>query len=95
MSRYKLVPDDPTTEEIKITIPNGLMGVEHYTTSNIRRARKYMSRLNKQNISVNSNGDIVLSNGRVLKGVKYYKAIRNAMLGVKKKKYVEFNKSPI
>ena len=92
MSRYILVADDPTTENIKITIPNELVESKHFTTSNIRRARKYINRLNKQNVSVRSNGDVLLCDGRVLKGIKYSRAIHNAVLGTKKKKYAEFNK---
>ena len=94
MSRYVLIPDtdDPTIESIKITIPNGLIDSEDYTPSNMRKVRKIMRRLNRQNVSVNSTGEVVLSNGHVLKGVKYYKAVRSAMLGVRKKKYTEFYK---
>ena len=94
MSRYILIPDadDPTIESIKITIPTGLMDSEDCTPSNMRKVRKIMRRLNRQNVSVNSNGEVVLNNGHVLKGIKYDRALRSAMLGVRKKKYAEFYK---
>ena len=86
-----LIPADSAGENIKITVPDGLMDSEDISSSNIRKVRKCIQRLNKQKVSFDSFGDVKLGNGRVLKGINYSKAIRNHMLGVQKKKYAEFN----
>ena len=97
MSRYMLIPEDPVLKTMQITIPNGLVEFNRKrlkrlkrTTSNIKNVRKVIRRLNKQNVTVDSSGQAV-HNGRVLKGIKYDKAVRYAALGIKKKKYCEIN----
>ena len=97
MSRYMLIPEDPVLKTMQITIPNGLVEFNRKrlkrlkrTTSNIKNVRKVICRLNKQNVTVDSSGQAV-HNGRVLKGIKYDKAVRYAALGIKKKKYCEIN----
>ena len=99
MSRYVLIPKASGSRSMQITIPNGLVesNINHKrlkrikrTTSNIKNVRKVISRLNKQNVTVDSSGQAV-HNGRVLKGIKYDKAVRYAALGIKKKKYCEIN----
>ena len=99
MSRYMLIPEDPVLKNMQITIPNGLVESKvnrtrlkrlKRTTSNIKNVRKIIRRLNKQNVTVDHSGQAV-HNGRVLKGIKYDKAVRYAALGIKKKKYCEIN----
>ena len=97
MSRYMLIPEDPVLKTMQITIPNGLVEFNRKrlkrlkrTTSSIKNVRKVIRRLNKQNVTVDSSGQAV-HNGRVLKGIKYDKAVRYAARGIKKKKYCEIN----
>ena len=99
MSRYVLIPDDSVLKNMQITIPNGLVEPKvnrkqlkrlKRTTSNIKNVRKVICRLNKQNVTVDSSGQAV-HNGRVLKGIKYDKAVRYAARGIKKKRYCEIN----
>ena len=92
-----LIPEDPVLKTMQITIPNGLVEFNRKrlkrlkrTTSNIKNVRKVIRRLNKQNVTVDSSGQAV-HNGRVLKGIKYDKAVRYAARGIKKKKYCEIN----
>ena len=100
MSRYMLIPEDSGLKNMHITIPNGLLESKvtrkqlkslKKTTSNIKNVRKVIRRLNKQNVTVDGFGQAV-HNGHVLKGIKYDKAVRYAVRGIKKKKYFEINK---
>ena len=100
MSRYVLIPEDAQLQNLHITIPNGICETEvkrkrskrlKKSTTNIKNVHKIIRRLNRKNVTVDSYGQVV-HNGHVLKDIKYDKAVRYAALGIKKRKYFEFNK---
>ena len=98
MSRYVLIPEDASSESMQITIPNGLVTKvlrkrskkAVTTTATTKNIRRVISRLNKNNVTVDEMRHPV-HNGHVLKNINFDKAVNYAARGIRKRKYSEFN----
>jgi hypothetical protein len=98
------MPDDSNLQSIQITVPTGLISEktrlsttyhEKYKAlktkvSSKKNLRKVLRRLQQKNVTVDGQGQVVC-NVHVLYGINFDRAVRNAVKGIKKSSYVEFN----
>ena len=104
MSRFVLMPVDPSLQSIQITIPTGLISKKSRLSSpyhkkfkalknkvpSKKNLRKVLRSLQEKNVTADDLGQVVY-NGHVLDGVNFDRAVQYAAKDTRKSKYLEFN----
>ena len=104
MSRFVLIPDDPSLQSIRITVPTGLISKKSQLSPpyhkkfkalktkvpSKKKLRKVLRCLQEKNVTVDDLGQAIY-NGHVLDGVNFDRAVQYAAKGIRKSKYLEFN----